>query len=71
VSFYVQGEGVVYVQAGTLFPAHCPECPAYIPLQPGMTRATRLKCWNCGLQGSLELFVEDGAEYEFTPERQQ
>jgi hypothetical protein len=56
VSFYVQGEGVV--------------CPAYIPLQPGMTRATRLKCWNCGLQGALELFVEDGAEYEFTPERQ-
>lgn len=71
MSFYVEGEGVLFVQAGTRFPAQCPECPAYIPVLPHMTRATKTTCWNCGLQGPLELFLEDEGEYEHAPARKQ
>lgn len=65
-TFYVRAEGDIWVAKGTPMPGHCPECPAYIPLKREMTPETQIKCWNCGLQGEVALFIEM-AEYQFTP----
>jgi len=68
VSFFVKDDSV-FTEKGTRFPVPCPDCPAYLPLLPEATKQTIIKCWNCGLTGTVEFFIEDEPEFEFVPTR--
>jgi hypothetical protein len=49
---------VIQIERGTPFPGRCPDCDVIVPWNNSMV------CWNCGLQGSSELFDDDSLEFE-------